>query len=338
LRAAEGESERPTRHDDDFTGPAMTLLYHDRFFLEHDTGNHPENGRRLTAILERLEQNGLLSECRQMQCPPASAAAIRRVHDVQYVQRLQQWCAQGGGRIEVDTVVSEQSLEVALHAAGAVTDAVQRVLQEPARQALCLVRPPGHHALTDRAMGFCLLNHVAIAALEAIHELDVQRVMIVDWDVHHGNGTQAIFWRDPRVGFLSIHRWPFYPGTGRADETGQGSGRGTTANIPLAFGTPRREYLERFAEEVDRMARSIRPELVLVSAGFDAHYRDPVGSLGLESEDFGQLTRIVLQAARQYADSRVVSVLEGGYDPAALAESVEVHLRALMAEQHSDGN
>jgi acetoin utilization deacetylase AcuC-like enzyme len=180
-------------------------------------------------------------------------------------------------------------------------------------------------------MGFCLFNHVALGAMRAIEQHGLERVLIVDWDVHHGNGTQDIFWEDPRVGFLSIHRYPFYPGTGDASEIGGAAGAGTKLNVPIAFGTPREVYLERFHRGLEQLAASIRPELVLISAGFDAHRLDPVGSLGLESEDFDLLTRSVVEVANQYAGGRVVSALEGGYHPAAVAECVERHVHELAA-------
>lgn len=179
-------------------------------------------------------------------------------------------------------------------------------------------------------MGFCLFNNVAVAARLATGPLQMERVLIVDWDVHHGNGTQDAFWSDERVGFLSIHRYPFYPGTGAADETGGGAGLGTICNLPTRMGTSRAEYRQRFADALDLFAARIRPQLVLVSAGFDAHRLDPIGSLGLETEDFEPLTRCVQQVASQYADGRLVSVLEGGYHPQALADSLHVHLRTML--------
>ena len=183
------------------------------------------------------------------------------------------------------------------------------------RHAFCLVRPPGHHALSDAAMGFCLFNNIAIAARVAIDELGLDRVLIIDWDVHHGNGTQEMFWEDGQVGFFSIHRWPFFPGTGQASETGSGRGLGATVNLPVEFGTSRREYIESFENSLSHFANKIKPQLVMISAGFDAHRDDPVGSLGLETEDFPKLTQIALQVAHEYAGGRLVSVLEGGYDP-----------------------
>jgi acetoin utilization deacetylase AcuC-like enzyme len=204
------------------------------------------------------------------------------------------------------------------------------VLAGEAKNALCLVRPPGHHALAERAMGFCLFNHIAVAALVALEEHGLDRVLIVDWDVHHGNGTQDTFYADGRVGYFSIHRWPFYPGTGSADETGTGDGLGTTRNVPVLAGTARAAYIERFRRELEGFAAHIRPQLVLVSAGFDAHHEDPLGSFVLETEDFAVLTKIVLGLTATYAGGRVVSILEGGYNPPVLAESVATHLGELL--------
>ncbi len=308
----------------------MTLLYADSRFLEHETGAHPECARRLVAIAERLEATGLAARCSRPAWEPVSDAQLRAVHAAGHVANVKAAAERGGGRLDPDTVVSPASFEVARLAAGAAGDAVARVLRGEDRSALCLVRPPGHHALPARAMGFCLFGNVAIAARRSIDELELDRVLIVDWDVHHGNGTQDMFYEDGRVGFFSAHRWPFYPGTGAADETGAGDGRGATRNLPTAFGTPRREYLTGFADELTSFAARIKPQLVIISAGFDAHTTDPVGSLGLETEDFAQLTRVVRAVADDYAEGRIVSVLEGGYNPPALADSVAAHLEELV--------
>jgi acetoin utilization deacetylase AcuC-like enzyme len=180
-------------------------------------------------------------------------------------------------------------------------------------------------------MGFCLFNNVVIGAQQAV-DSGLDRILVVDWDVHHGNGTQAMFWEDPRLAFMSIHRSPFYPGTGAENETGAGDGLGTILNLPVKFGTKRKDYLDRFTTELERFAAKIKPQLVLVSAGFDAHRRDPIGSLGLESDDFGPLTQSVLAIADAHADGKVVSVLEGGYNPEAVAESITVHLEKLVKD------
>ena len=307
----------------------MTLLYYSPQFLEHETGRHPENRGRIVPAAWKLLDAQAADRFVRPEWAPVSMERMVRVHSAEYVETVRKYAAGGGGQIEADTVVSPESFDVARLAAGAVCDAVGRVVRGEDSQAFCLIRPPGHHALPGGAMGFCLLGNVAIAARVAIDELGLERVLIVDWDVHHGNGTQDMFWEDPRVGFFSIHRYPFYPGTGAADETGAGPGLGTTLNVPVEFGTSRREFLAAFTSAVERFADKIKPQLVILSAGFDAHRQDPIGSLGLESEDFESLARVVRGVAATHASGRVVSVLEGGYHPQAVAESVEAHLRGL---------
>jgi len=307
----------------------MTLLYSSPEFLDHDTGDHPECAGRLLPTMRLLHKSSYLFPLVRPSITPISARRLSAVHPLPYVESLRNLAEQGGEKVDEDTIISPKSLEVASLAAGAVCDAVERVVQGDDKHAFCLIRPPGHHALPSRAMGFCLFANVALGARVAIDELSLDRVLIVDWDVHHGNGTQAIFWEDAQVGFLSIHRYPFYPGSGAADETGAGSGLATTLNVPIKVGTPRTEYLEAFTAAVERFADRIKPQLVMISAGFDAHRLDPFGSLGLESEDFAALTRVILDVARVHAGGRVVSVLEGGYHPAALAESIEFHLHEM---------
>ncbi|MGE0757954.1 MAG: histone deacetylase, partial [Pirellulaceae bacterium] len=283
----------------------MTLLYTSPLFLEHRTGHHPETAERLRRITQQLAEAGLEAQCQRPVVPPVIPARLGLVHSLDYVREVAEFAQRGGGYIEADTVLCPRSYEVALHAAGAVCDAVERVVRGPDPHALCLVRPPGHHALEKSAMGFCLFNNIAIGARVAHRELGLERVLIVDWDVHHGNGTQDMFWEDPAIAFLSIHRYPFYPGTGAADETGGGAGRGTTRNLPIKYGTPRADYLRRFTSELEAFADQIKPQLVLFSAGFDAHRLDPVGSLDLEDEDFVTLSRIVLNIANTHAQGRV---------------------------------
>lgn len=308
----------------------MTLLYTSPVFLEHDTGVHPERALRLATIAAHLEAKGLSQRCRIADWSPARREQIVRLHQDAWYDTLRDYAAAGGGRVEADTVVSERSFAAACLAAGAVCDAAGRVLGGQDTTALCLVRPPGHHALPQGAMGFCLFNNIAIGAKNAIAEHQLDRILIVDFDVHHGNGTQDMFWNDAQVGFFSIHRWPFYPGTGDSDETGAGKGLGYTRNLPIEYGTPRRDYLATFAVELADFAAKVRPQLVMVSAGFDAHRQDPIGSLQLETEDFAELTRIVKQVAAEHAGGKLVSVLEGGYHPQRLAESVAMHLEELL--------
>ncbi|UUO05587.1 histone deacetylase [Blastopirellula sp. J2-11] len=309
----------------------MTLLYSDHEFLEHDTGKHPESAQRLLAVMARLEQTGLLDQCQRPLWAHATSQDIQLVHTAAMRTSVEGFSLKGGGRIEEDTVVSHDSYHVATLAVGAAMDATRRVLTGEAPNALCLVRPPGHHATPTMPMGFCLFNNVAIAAQYALTKLDLDRVLIVDWDVHHGNGTQDAFWESERAAFLSVHRYPFYPGTGDTLEIGQRAGLGYTRNLPLKFGVSRRDFIARFERALEDMAAKVRPQLILLSAGFDAHAADPVGNLGLETEDYEELSQIVLDAASVYAGGKLVSILEGGYNPEKLAESVEVHLRKLRS-------
>ena len=310
----------------------MTLLYSDPVFLRHDTGPHPENAGRLRAVTARLKAAGLVGRCVAGAHRPLDAAEVTRVHDPEVAARVRAAAAAGGGRLDPDTVVSPQSYAVGLAAAGACAAAVDAVVTGPERTALCLVRPPGHHATPTHSMGFCLFNNVAFAARRARDAHGLGRVLVVDWDVHHGNGTQDVFYRDPSVTFLSVHRYGggFYPGTGAADETGEGAGLGHTFNLPLRHGVRRPDYRAAFGAALSTAADRSRPELVLLSAGFDAHGRDPIGSLGLEVEDFAWMTQQVLDVAHAHAGGRLVSCLEGGYDPSALAESVAAHLEGLL--------
>ncbi|MBN2473476.1 MAG: histone deacetylase [Pirellulales bacterium] len=316
----------------------MSLLYFGRWFLEHETGHHPERSARIRGIPERLERAGLDGAVQRPDFKPVSRQRLGRVHSLAYAHEIWALAKSGGGDIEADTVVSPASYHSALMAAGCVCDAAERIVRGEATQALCLVRPPGHHAMVDRAMGFCLFNNVAVAARTAIDELGLERVLIVDWDIHHGNGTQATFWEEPRVGFFSVHRWPFYPGTGHSDETGGGDGLGTKLNLPVEFGISRKDYLTLFADKLEQFANRIKPQLVFISAGFDTHHRDPVGNLGLETEDFATLTDLVLDVAETHAQGRVISVLEGGYDPPTLADCIEVHLSRMVARAKGDAD
>lgn len=310
----------------------MTLLYRDPIFLEHETGSHPENRRRLEAVASQLAQSGITTRCQAVAWSPATVQMVGRVHDADYIAAVEKFADEGGGQIEADTIVSAASYHAACLASGALCDAIDRILQGEDTNALCLARPPGHHALYAAPMGFCLFNHVAVAAQHAIESHQLSRVMIIDWDVHHGNGTQDAFWTNEQVSFFSSHRYPFYPGSGTANETGSGSGLGTTRNLPCEFGISRQEFLSQFERELCDFAARMKPKFIILSAGFDAHRRDPVGSLGLESEDFVALTDLVLNVANEHCDGKLVSTLEGGYHPQMLAESVELHLERLLEE------
>lgn len=307
------------------------LLYLDDAFADHDTGHHPECADRIRRINTTLRNEKWTEKATQVKWKPASRAALERIHGHEYLQSLQRACEAGGGRVESDTVVSQASFDVASYAAGAAIDAVDRVLKGEDKRAFCAIRPPGHHALAQTPMGFCLLNNVAIAAKQAIAEHQLDRVLIIDFDVHHGNGTQDVFYSDPSVLFLSMHRFPFYPGTGDTNETGTGPGLGTKKNLPIQYGTPRRRIIEQFERACDEITQAYKPDLVLVSAGFDAHRADPVGDLGLEQEDYQALTDIVVRASNVSSQGRVVSLLEGGYNLDWLPKCVATHLESLSS-------
>ncbi len=310
----------------------MTLLYTDPLFLQHDTGEHPETANRLRSVTARLEKTNLPSRCRPGKYRPLTTEALIPIHSRQMIRSVEEMAKSGGGRVDPDTVVSPDSFAVALAAAGACVSAVEAVLCGDDTNALCLVRPPGHHAAPTHSMGFCLFNNIALAAHRAITALALDRVLIVDWDVHHGNGTQDIFYSDSRVLFFSIHRFGmgFYPGTGGDEETGTGRGLGWTRNVPIRHGTSRMNYLAAFRNALENAADKIKPQLVLLSAGFDAHALDPIGSLGLEVEDFEAMTQLVLDVARTNCNGKLVSCLEGGYNLEVLADSVQVHLENLV--------
>jgi acetoin utilization deacetylase AcuC-like enzyme len=310
----------------------MTILYSDPLFLQHETSSHPETAERLRWVTARLDVTGTAARCQAGTYLPLTEETVAAVHDPAMIERAKAVAQHGGGGLDADTVVSPRSFEVALAAAGACVAAVDAVLACPQRKALCLVRPPGHHATPTQSMGFCLFNNIALAARHALVKHSLNHVLIVDWDVHHGNGTQDIFYEDPAVTFFSIHRYGmgFYPGTGAADETGTGRGLGHTLNAPVPYGTPRPKFRDAFAAALEKAAERCKPELVLVSAGFDAHALDPIGSLGLEIEDFVWLTQQVLDLANTYTSGRLVSCLEGGYNLKVLAEAVDAHLEELL--------
>ncbi len=309
----------------------MTFFYYDDDFLHHDTGRHPECAERLAQVTRHLRGGELWNQLDHRPVTPASEEVLAANHSKEHVARMREVASRGGGRVEADTVLSEGSYVAASKAAGAAIDAVASVLSDSSRNAFCLVRPPGHHALAHAPMGFCMFNNVALAARAAIERHRLDRVLIVDWDVHHGNGTQDVFYSNERIGFFSIHRAPFYPYTGAADETGSGAGLGYTRNVPVSYGTSPTQFVQKFRESVEQFADKVRPQLILISAGFDAHRLDPIGSLDLDVDDFRSLSQIVLQVAARHCQGRVVSLLEGGYNVDVLPLCVATHLETLIA-------
>jgi acetoin utilization deacetylase AcuC-like enzyme len=312
--------------------PPRTGLVYDAIYLKHDTGaGHPERAERLVAIRERLERTGLLPQLALIKPRVASEKSLATIHNPQYIDHIRQICRAGTGYVDSpDTPASPDSYAVALMAVGGVQSAIDAVMEGRIKNAFCAVRPPGHHALKDRAMGFCFFNNVAIAAKYIQNQHRLSKVLVVDWDVHHGNGTQASFYDDPTVFYFSAHQSPFYPGTGGADEKGEGKGLGFTLNVPLPADSGDAEYIKAFEERLKPAAAAFQPDFVLISAGFDAARDDLLGRMNLTPGGYAQLTRIVKAIAQQYCRGRLVSVLEGGYNLEALAASVEAHLRVLM--------
>ncbi|WP_448576473.1 histone deacetylase family protein [Thermomicrobium sp.] len=313
-----------------------TVLITSRLFLEHETGHHPERPARLEAILRLLERTGRLDDRPVIEPDPADEETIALIHDRAYIAELREFAARGGGWLDADTIVSPRSFEVARLAVGAVVQAVEWVLSGQARRVFALVRPPGHHAEPERGMGFCLFNNIAVAAQYALERHGLRRIAIIDWDVHHGNGTQVAFYRTDRVFFVSLHQWPLYPGTGRAEEIGERPGRGYTLNIPLAPGSDDRVYLAAFANEIEPRLAVYRPELVMVSAGYDAHYADPLAAMAVTEHGFAAMASRVRAIAESWCNGRLVLALEGGYNLSALASSVLATLDALDTDGRAD--
>ncbi len=299
-------------------------VYTHQACLQHETGpGHPESPARLRAVLEAFD-DPRFSNLERVEAPRATRGQLMRVHDAAYVDGI--FATEGHSlRLDPDTVMSPGSLEAALRAAGAVCAAVDAAMDNGATRAFCAVRPPGHHATRDTAMGFCIFNGVAVAAAHALERHGLERVAVIDFDVHHGNGTQDIFWNEPRVLYLSSHQMPLYPGTGSRNERGAGN----IVNAPLPPGAGSREFRAAWDEILLPALEAHRPQLLLVSAGFDAHRNDPLAQLQLDAGDYAWITQRLCALADTHAQGRVVSALEGGYDLAALRECAAAHLAAM---------
>ena len=307
--------------------PPLALVSHSDCG-RHDTGwEHPEHVGRLRAVLRAIGRDvELFGALQHVEARHATPEALALAHDPAYVATVQAMAERGGGRFDVDTVVSEGSWDAVTAGAGAALDAVDLVLGGMARRAFAAVRPPGHHALRDSGMGFCLFGNVALAALHARARHGLARVLIVDWDVHHGNGTQALVQHEPDVRFVSLHQWPWYPGTGAADDRGP---HRSVWNVPMPPGLARARYAQALERAIDAATVGWTPELILISAGFDLLAGDPLGGFTLEMDDVDQLTRSLVARAESWCDGRVVSALEGGYAPERVGEASVVHLHAL---------
>jgi len=289
-------------------------LVYDRIYLEHDTGNHVENSQRLVAMMSHLEQTGTKEKLTLLSPRPATVEELEMVHSPKYISYIESNAERGGGWLDPDTVMCSESYKVALYAAGGVLTAVEAVMKGKVDSAFALVRPPGHHATHNRAMGFCIFNNVAVAAKFALANFNLNRVLIADFDVHHGNGTQEAFYADPKVLYFSTHQYPFYPGTGSVGETGTGEGKGFTVNFPMTAGWGDEEYLSAFSEVLVPVARRFKPQLILVSAGFDPHWADSIAMAQASITGFARMVEVLKSLASELCQGRLVFTLEGGYN------------------------
>lgn len=307
-------------------------LVYDPIYLEHDTGDHVENARRLIHALCHLNETGIKQRLIPLPARPATQEELEMIHAPEYISQARSKAENGGGWLDPDTVMSAKSYEAAIYAAGGLMVATEAVIKKEVDSAFALVRPPGHHATRDRAMGFCIFNNVAIAAEFALSKLNLSHVLIVDFDVHHGNGTQDAFYADPRVLYFSTHQYPFYPGTGRVNETGTGEGEGTTVNFPMAAGWGDEEYLRALNEVLVPVARRLQPDLILVSAGFDPHWADQLAMMRVTVTGFVQMAIILKELAAELCQGRLVFTLEGGYNLRVVASSVKAIFDVLLGD------
>jgi len=305
---------------------------YDPVYLKHDTGQHVENTGRLEAIISHLNESGLKSELTPVKPRTASVKEIAKVHTEQHITHVQDVALRCGGWLDPDTVISHDSYEAAIYAAGGAIKAAEAVMEGEVSSTFALVRPPGHHATRQRAMGFCVFNNIAIAAKYALAKYNLKRLAIIDFDVHHGNGTQEAFYKDPQVLYLSTHEYPHYPGTGSIDETGTGAGKGTTVNIPLPAGCGDAEYLSAFEQVAIPTISRFNPELIMVSAGYDAHWADQLAFMELSVSGFARIVKIIKGLADELCRGRLVFTLEGGYNYQALAASVKATFDVMLGK------
>ena len=308
------------------------FVYHP-IYLKHDTGYHPESYQRLEAIMSHLEQTGLKTQLTPVEPREATIEELSLVHHEQHITHVQEIALRGGGWLDLDTPMSVDSYKAALYAAGGTIRATEAVINGEMNSAFALVRPPGHHAAHRRAMGFCLFNNIAIAAKYALTRCGLERVAIIDFDVHHGNGTQEAFYNDPQVLYVSTHQYPHYPGTGAIEETGSGKGRGTTVNIPLPGGSGDTEYQQVFEQIVVPATERFQPQIIMVSAGYDLYWSDELASMEVSITGLVLMMKIIKELAEKLCGGRVVLSLEGGYDLTALAASAGATFEVLLGKK-----
>ncbi|RJS84598.1 histone deacetylase [Methanophagales archaeon] len=314
------------------TAVSTGYVYHEDY-LKHDTGYHPESAERLRAIMWKLKEAGFMQRLRRIVPVKASKEQIAYVHAPEYIKKVDAMCKRGGGMLDSDTPVCTDTYEIALLSAGGAIKAVDEVIDESNNQEriFALIRPPGHHATANKGMGFCIFNNIAIAAEHLKRKYGIKRILIADWDVHHGNGTQEFFFDDPSVLYFSVHQYPHYPGTGWIDEVGKGEGEGYTVNVPLPAGVDDIGYLYAFNNILAPIAMDFNPEFVLVSVGFDAHSADPLASMNVTSLGFGLFTDVIKEIAEKNSKGRIVMTLEGGYNLNAIGESALSVFNSLLS-------
>ncbi len=311
-------------------------LVNDAIYLEHDTGSHVESKQRLLAINSCLDKSGINGQLIPLSPRAATAEELLAIHTREHINRVESYSQRGGGWLDGDTVTSPGSFKTALYAVGGLLRGVDMVMSGEMNSAFALVRPPGHHATPQRAMGFCLFNNVAIAARYAQQRHGLKRVFIVDFDVHQGNGTQEAFYDDPDVLYFSTHQYPFYPGTGGVDETGRGAGRGATVNVPLPAGCGDDQYRQAYREILVPIARLFQPELILISAGYDAHWADQIAMMEMSVRGFADIVTVIKELADELCGGRLLVTLEGGYHLEALAYGVKATLAVLLGNSAVD--
>ncbi len=306
-----------------------TAIFYNPVFLEHNTGGHPENADRLKSIVDKLKSSSFAKGLEWIIPQPALISTIELVHPVEHIRSIEERIKDGVAYLDADTIVCPASWEAAITAVGAIDQAVAGVMTGKFKNAFCAVRPPGHHAEPNKSMGFCIFNNAAIGAKAAIGQ-GASRVAIVDFDVHHGNGTQAAFYDDPSLFFVSTHQEFIYPGTGHESETGAKKGAGTNMNVPLQAGAGDAAFLSVFDETIIPALRKFAPEFIIISAGFDAHEADPLAGLSLTTTGFAGITGKIIELANEICEGRVASTLEGGYNLSALADSVKAHVGEML--------
>lgn len=299
------------------------------FFLKHETGSsHPESKERLTSIIQKLERTDYYSKLLKLNPREATKEEVSLIHEISYIHSFEKKSKQGSGYFDADTPYSEDSYKAACLAAGAGLELADAILQNKIKTGMALVRPPGHHAEREHAMGFCMFNNIAITA-KYLQSKGLKKILILDWDVHHGNGTENSFYEDDTVFFISTHQYPFYPGTGSEKDLGEGKGKGYNLNIPIQRDSIDSDYRKVFKDSIIPAIDNFMPDIILISAGFDAHKDDPLGGINLTTSGFETMTEIIKRKAEELCGGRIISFLEGGYNLQALAESVEAHISVL---------